>query len=61
MLRELSRQQHALVGALARQARQMAADAGHTVSEDVQHEVESTLHAVLAEHRHGPPTGSRNR
>lgn len=48
-LRELGRQQHHLVGALARQAKQLAADAGHAVSEDVQHEVENTLHAVLAD------------
>ncbi|MEV8308783.1 hypothetical protein AB0P36_15890 [Streptomyces flavidovirens] len=48
-LRELGRRQHDLVGALARQAKQLAADAGHPVSEDVQHEVESTLHAVLAD------------
>ncbi|MBT2507749.1 hypothetical protein J7I98_18045 [Streptomyces sp. ISL-98] len=48
-LRELSRQQHALVATLARQARQLAADAGQAVSEDVQHEVEATLHAVLAD------------
>lgn len=48
-LRELGRQQHHLVGALARQAQQLAADAGHAVSEDAQHEVEDTLHAVLAD------------
>ncbi|MGW7196129.1 hypothetical protein [Streptomyces chryseus] len=48
-LRELGRRQHDLVGALARQARQLAADAGHPVGEDVRHEVESTLHAVLAD------------
>ncbi|QGV76960.1 hypothetical protein [Streptomyces ficellus] len=48
-LRELSRQQHVLVTALARQARQLAADAGQPVGEDVQHEVEATLHAVLAD------------
>jgi hypothetical protein len=48
-LRELSRQQHALVGAVARQARQLAAEVGHPVSEDVQHEIEATLHAVLAD------------
>ncbi|WP_028812685.1 hypothetical protein [Streptomyces flavidovirens] len=48
-LRELGRRQHDLVGALARQAKQLAADAGHPVSEDVQREVESTLHAVLAD------------
>ncbi|WP_274564694.1 hypothetical protein [Streptomyces spiramyceticus] len=48
-LRELSRRQHALVATLARQARQLAADAGQAVSEDVQREVEATLHAVLAD------------
>ncbi|MEU9014509.1 hypothetical protein AB0D12_33040 [Streptomyces sp. NPDC048479] len=48
-LRELSRQQHTLVTALARQARQLAADAGQTVSESVEHEVEATLLAVLAD------------
>ncbi|MGX1885170.1 hypothetical protein [Streptomyces sp. NPDC055287] len=48
-LRELGRRQHDLVGALARQAKQLAADAGHPVSDAVQHEVESTLHAVLAD------------
>ncbi|MFF8833224.1 hypothetical protein [Streptomyces sp. NPDC015131] len=48
-LRELSRKQHVLVAALARQARQLAADAGQEVGEDVQHEVEATLHAVLAD------------
>ncbi|MEV6398278.1 hypothetical protein AB0M39_26475 [Streptomyces sp. NPDC051907] len=48
-LRELSRQQHAVIGALARQTRQLAADAGHPVSDAVLHEVENTLHAVLAD------------
>ncbi|WP_328682859.1 hypothetical protein OG905_38745 [Streptomyces sp. NBC_00322] len=48
-LRELSSQQHRLIGALARQARQLAADAGHPVSEEVQREIEVTLHAVLAD------------
>jgi hypothetical protein len=48
-LRELSRKQHAVVAALARQARQLAADAGQPVGDDVQHEVEATLHAVLAD------------
>ncbi|MER7110006.1 hypothetical protein [Streptomyces sp. NPDC000229] len=48
-LRELSRKQHALVTALARQAQQLAADAGQPVGEDVRHEVEATLHAVLAD------------
>jgi hypothetical protein len=48
-LRELSRQQHRLIGALSRQARQLAAQAGHPVGDDVQREVENTLHAVLAD------------
>lgn len=48
-LRELSSQQHRLIGALARQSRQLAADAGHPVSEEVQREIEVTLHAVLAD------------
>ncbi|WP_234335026.1 hypothetical protein [Streptomyces sp. NRRL S-118] len=48
-LRELSRRRHAVVSALAREARQLAADAGQPVGEDVQHEVEATLHAVLAD------------
>ncbi|MFG3509460.1 hypothetical protein ACGF5F_28615 [Streptomyces sp. NPDC047821] len=48
-LRELSRQQHVLVTALAREARQLAAEAGQPVGEDVQYEVEATLHAGLAD------------
>ncbi|MGV9883877.1 hypothetical protein [Streptomyces sp. NPDC003006] len=48
-LRELSRQQHALINALARQAKQLAGEAGHPISEDAQREVEQTLHAVLAD------------
>lgn len=48
-LRELVRRQHDLVGALARQAKRLASEAGHPVSEDVQHEIEGTLHAVLAD------------
>ncbi|MFF3322607.1 hypothetical protein [Streptomyces sp. NPDC002889] len=48
-LRTLSRQQHAVVGELARQARRLAAEAGHPVSDEAQHEVEATLHAVLAD------------
>ncbi|MFD9223497.1 hypothetical protein ACFWDI_26645 [Streptomyces sp. NPDC060064] len=48
-LRELSSQQHRLVSVLARQARQLTAEAGHPVSEDVQREIEATLHAVLAD------------
>ncbi|TQJ85633.1 hypothetical protein [Streptomyces sp. SLBN-31] len=48
-LRELSRQQHLVINALARQARQLTAQAGHPVGEDVQREVEGILHAVLAD------------
>ncbi|MFI8165861.1 hypothetical protein ACIGAN_05785 [Streptomyces sp. NPDC085931] len=48
-LRELSRRQHALIRALSLQARQLAAQAGHPISESVQREVENTLHAVLAD------------
>jgi hypothetical protein len=48
-LRELSRQQHALIRALSAQARQLAAEAGHPIGEGVQREVENTLHAVLAD------------
>ncbi|MFG3498824.1 hypothetical protein [Streptomyces sp. NPDC047928] len=50
-LRELARRQHAVVTALARQARELAADAGQPVGEGVQHEVEATLHAVIADPR----------
>ncbi|CAM5277572.1 hypothetical protein SALBM135S_09649 [Streptomyces alboniger] len=50
-LRELSRQQHALINALARQAGQLTAEAGHAIGEDTLREVEQTLHAVLADER----------
>ncbi|MFD3441069.1 hypothetical protein ACFWU3_26565 [Streptomyces sp. NPDC058685] len=50
-LRELGRQQHALVGALAREARKLAEAAGQSVGEAAQHEIEATLHAVLADPR----------
>ncbi|WP_419993931.1 hypothetical protein [Streptomyces boninensis] len=48
-LRELSRQRNTLVGELARAARRLASEAGHPVGDAVQQEVESTLHAVLAD------------
>ncbi|WP_406176981.1 hypothetical protein [Streptomyces sp. NBC_00996] len=48
-LRELSRRQHLLINALSRQARQLAKEAGHPISDGVQREVESILHAVLAD------------
>lgn len=50
-LRDLGRQQHALVGALAREARTLAEAAGQSVGEAAQHEIEDTLHAVLADPR----------
>lgn len=48
-LRELSGQQRTLIRAVSREARQLAADAGHPVGDDVGREVEATLHAVLAD------------
>lgn len=48
-LRKLARRQNEVIGALGRQARQLAAQAGHPVGEGVQSEVEETLHAVLAD------------
>ncbi|MET9730603.1 hypothetical protein ABZZ79_08065 [Streptomyces sp. NPDC006458] len=48
-LRELSRRQYTLIGALAGQARRLAAQAGHPISEDAQREIENTLRAVLAD------------
>lgn len=48
-LRRLARRQSEVIGALGRQARQLAAQAGRPVGEDVQREVEETLHAVLAD------------
>ncbi|MFE6101566.1 hypothetical protein ACFVQ4_16540 [Streptomyces laurentii] len=43
-----ARQQHQLVGTLARTAAALAREAGQPVSETVLHEIEQTLHAVLA-------------
>jgi hypothetical protein len=48
-LRELAHQQKVLTGALSRQAGQLAAKAGHPISEDTRHEVQESLHAVLAD------------
>ncbi|MEV7813115.1 hypothetical protein AB0P05_20610 [Streptomyces flaveolus] len=48
-LRKLARRQNEVIGALGRQARQLAAQAGHPVGEGVQREVEETLHAALAD------------
>ncbi|MER5966245.1 hypothetical protein [Streptomyces sp. NPDC002057] len=47
-LRAASRQQHQLVTTLARTAAGLAGEAGQSVSDTVLHEVEQTLHAVLA-------------
>lgn len=47
-LRKLSHQQHVVIAAMAREARRLAGEAGHAVSEDVQREVEGILHSVLA-------------
>ncbi|MES4889997.1 hypothetical protein [Streptomyces sp. NPDC096012] len=50
-LRRLARRQNEVIGALGRQARRLAAQAGHPVGEGVQRDVEETLHAVLADPR----------
>ncbi|MER5478560.1 hypothetical protein ABT026_16540 [Streptomyces sp. NPDC002734] len=49
VLRDLSRQQHLLVSALARQAVELSAAAGHRVGEAAREEIEGTLRAVLAD------------
>ncbi|MEV6248871.1 hypothetical protein AB0M38_22090 [Streptomyces sp. NPDC051742] len=48
-LRTASRQQHQLISALARTAAALARDAGQPVSDTVLHEIEQTLHGVLAD------------
>ncbi|MFI2371175.1 hypothetical protein [Streptomyces sp. NPDC018833] len=48
-LRELSARQRQVTFALARQAGRLTAEAGQRISEDVQREVQETLHAVLAD------------
>ncbi|MFD8387957.1 hypothetical protein ACFV2N_01795 [Streptomyces sp. NPDC059680] len=48
-LRKLARRQSEVIGALGRQARRLAVEAGRPVGEGVQREVEETLHAVLAD------------
>ncbi|MBT2458806.1 hypothetical protein [Streptomyces sp. ISL-86] len=48
-LRDLSHQQHVVIGALAREAHRLAEEAGTPVSEGVVREVERILHAVLAD------------
>ncbi|MEV6589632.1 hypothetical protein [Streptomyces acidicola] len=48
-IKNLSAQRRRVVAALSRQAAQLALDAGHRLSDSVQHEIESTLNAVLAD------------
>ncbi|MFG2617441.1 hypothetical protein ACGFXC_07425 [Streptomyces sp. NPDC048507] len=48
-LRELSHQQHVVVGALAREAQRLAGEAGTPVSEPVVREVERILYTALAD------------
>ncbi|MFI1966358.1 hypothetical protein ACH429_19995 [Streptomyces pathocidini] len=48
-LRELAQQQRQLVAALSRRAQELAAEAGRPVGESVLREVESTVHAALAD------------
>lgn len=48
-LRELTRQRRQVVGALARQAVRLSADAGQRIGAEAQRQVEETLHAVLAD------------
>ncbi|TMU96779.1 hypothetical protein [Streptomyces sp. DASNCL29] len=48
-LRKLSTQQRQLIAALARQARELTAQAGQPIGEGAQREVEETLRAVLAD------------
>jgi hypothetical protein len=50
-LRRLARRQNEVIGTLGRQARRLAAQAGHPVGEGVQRDVEETLHAALADPR----------
>ncbi|MFD9454530.1 hypothetical protein ACFWBC_15800 [Streptomyces sp. NPDC059985] len=47
-LRALSHQQHVVIGALAREAGRLAAEAGSPISEPVVREVERILYSVLA-------------
>lgn len=48
-LRDLSHQQHVVIGALAREAARLAEEAGTSVSEAVVRELEGILHSVLAD------------
>ncbi|AOT62552.1 hypothetical protein [Streptomyces rubrolavendulae] len=48
-LRELGRQQHVLVAALAREAQRLTAEAGERIRDSARGQVEATLHAALAD------------
>ncbi|MGW5696206.1 hypothetical protein ACWEWX_36430, partial [Streptomyces asiaticus] len=48
-LRKLSTQQRQVIAALARQARELTAQAGQPIGEGAQREVQETLRAVLAD------------
>lgn len=48
-MRDLSHQQHVVIGALAREALRLAEEAGTAVSETVVREVEQILYAALAD------------
>src|SRR3954454_8498070 len=48
-LRQLSRQRQQLIAAVGRQARALARELGHPVSDDVGQEVEATLGAAMAD------------
>ncbi|MGJ5804453.1 hypothetical protein ACSCB1_35925 [Streptomyces europaeiscabiei] len=48
-IKELSEQRRRIVHAMSRQAAELAAEAGHRLSDTVQRDVESTLRAVLAD------------
>ncbi|MGW1976510.1 hypothetical protein [Streptomyces sp. NPDC001889] len=54
-LRELGHDRHQVVAALARRAADLARDAGVPIAETVRHDVEKTLHVVLAD----PETAAR--
>ncbi|WP_371583540.1 hypothetical protein [Streptomyces sp. NBC_01314] len=48
-IKKLSEQRRSIVHAMSRQAAELAAEAGHRLSDTVQQDVESTLRAVLAD------------
>ncbi|MGY1827702.1 MULTISPECIES: hypothetical protein [unclassified Blastococcus] len=52
-LRELSQQRHRVVAALTRQARSLAQDLGHPVSDSVAGQVQDTLRAAIADETAG--------